>query len=184
MSELPRELEAFLAKPPSGRADDAFRDDVLQQSLVLLDRGRSRRKITLLIASYAAIILIGVVWNYFSLRHARIPPPVAIKAPPVEVGEEIVVPAPIAPIAPTPSDPATLEWQAFDSPKEKRAELYWHAGKAYVAHGGDYVSATRCFRQALDAGPAELLQITEDDDILTTALKFERTRKENRNVDQ
>jgi hypothetical protein len=182
MSELPRELEAFLAKPPSGRADDAFRDDVLQQSLVLLDRGRSRRKITLLFASYAAIILIGVVWNYFSLRQTRIQPPVAIMAPPAAVGvEEIVVPAPIAP---TPSDPATLEWQAFDSPKEKRAELYWHAGKAYVAHGGDYVSATRCFRQALDAGPAELLQITEDDDILTTALKFERTRKENRNVDQ
>jgi hypothetical protein len=179
MSELPRELEAFLAKPPSGRANDAFRDEVLQQSLALLDRRRSRRKIMLLFASYAAII---GVWSYFSMRQTRIQPPVAIMAPPVEVRvEEIPLPAPIAP---TPSDPATLEWQAFDSPKEKRAELYWHAGKAYVAHGGDYVSATRCFRQALDAGPAELLQITDDDDILTTALKFERTRKENRNDDE
>ena len=69
-----------------------------------------------------------------------------------------------------------LEWQALDSP-EQRPEAYREAGDRYVAEEGDYRSAVRCYREALDAGSDRDLTIAPEDNWLLMALKDARQKE-------
>jgi hypothetical protein len=68
------------------------------------------------------------------------------------------------------------EWQALDSP-EQRPEDYRAAGDRYVAEEGDYQSAVRCYRDALDAGSDKDLAVKPDDSWLLMALKDARQKE-------
>lgn len=175
MSDLPPDLEAFLARPPQS-ATESFREEVLDDTLAVLSRRRSQWQVKWFVAAWVVPVLLLAIWSLARTRMA-----VDKAAPPAPLPPRIEnVEPPATP--PSPPDAQELEWQAFDSPRNLRSKLYWQAGQAYVALTGDYVSAVRCFRQALDAGPPEFLQITAEDDFLTMALKIERTRKENADV--
>jgi hypothetical protein len=75
-----------------------------------------------------------------------------------------------------PASPLAQEWQALDSP-EQRPEAYREAGDRYVAEEGDYESAVRCYREALDAGSERDLAIRPDDSWLLMVLKDARQKE-------
>jgi hypothetical protein len=78
--------------------------------------------------------------------------------------------------ASAPVSPREQEWQALDSPQQ-RPEAYREAGDRYVAEEGDYQSAVRCYREALDAGSERDLAIRQDDSWLLMVLKDARQKE-------
>jgi hypothetical protein len=78
--------------------------------------------------------------------------------------------------ASAPVSPREQEWQALDSP-EQRPEAYREAGDRYVAEEGDYQSAVRCYREALDAGSDKDLAVAPEDNWLLIALKDARQKE-------
>jgi len=77
--------------------------------------------------------------------------------------------------------PHELELQAEQAGDAERARIYLVAGRRYAADRGDWESAMRCYRHALDAAPGEVERIDpQSDDWLLIALKIERQKeKEN-----
>ena len=186
MNDLPRELEAYLTDSDGEHASAEFRRNLYDQTESLLPSPRLGRHRQVLIAAacgplfLGVLLLLGIWWI---LRSSAMPNEAAIVVPVVvvPVNDEAPAPAP-APSEPTFSPALTLEWQAFDSAPANQAKLYWSAGQSYVAAEGDYLSAIRCYRQALEAGPAEMRQITDEDDVLSMALKLDRHQKEKRDA--
>jgi hypothetical protein len=76
---------------------------------------------------------------------------------------------------PTPPSPLTLEWQALDSP-QPRPDVYRSAGDRYD-EDGDYQSALRCYRGALDTGSDKDLAIAPEDSWLLMVLKDARQKE-------
>lgn len=164
MNDLPDDLEAILKLPPSG-ASPELRGRLLEETSALLPRQMVRRPRAAVLVAAAVLIAAGLGW--FVMRSRQ--PPGATEA------------ATLTKSPATPAVPVTaldLEWRAFDSAPKEQAALYWSAGHEYVGAHGDYESALRCYRQALDTGTAESRQITDEDDVLAMALKLERTYQE------
>jgi hypothetical protein len=175
MSELPRELEAFLSGPPAQRPSAAFRERLLEETEILLPRPWFPRHFAVRAAACLVVSVLGLFASWALLRRP--------------ITQASLVPATLAPveaiqlreIASLPLSPAeALEWQAIES-SSFRPQIYWNAGQAYMAEDGDYLSALRCYRQALDATPPELCQVTDDDDLLAMILKFDRSHQEKKN---
>lgn len=72
--------------------------------------------------------------------------------------------------------PLALEWQALDSP-QPRPDLARRAGDRYAAEEGDYQSALRCYRDALDASSDNDLAIQPGDSWLLMVLKDARQKE-------
>jgi hypothetical protein len=87
-----------------------------------------------------------------------------------------------APAPPPDSEPALtaieLEWKAFDAGPMQQAGLYFQAAQRYFDDHQDFASALRCYRQAFDAGPRDLLAVSPSDNWLVMAIKLD-CRKEN-----
>ncbi len=184
MNGLPNELEAFLTDPDGERASAVFRRNLLDQTESLLPNPGPRRHRQFLAAAACGPLLLGVLLFFgiwWILRRGAVWNDVALVDPvavvPAIVEAPVLAPVP-APSEPTFSPALTLEWRAFDSAPANQAKLYWSAGQSYVAAEGDYLSAIRCYRQALESGPAEMRQITDEDDLLAMALKLDRNPKE------
>jgi len=175
MNELPRELEAFLAGPPADHPSAAFRERILEETEIFLPRPWISRRLAVPAAALGMLVLWGALTSWSILRRPVTPPP-AVLAP------AAFVQAPrFSEIASMPLSPAEmLEWQAIESAPQIRPQIYWSAGQTYLADEGDYLSALRCYRQALDAGTPELREVTDDDDLLAMVLKFDRSHKENK----
>jgi hypothetical protein len=75
-----------------------------------------------------------------------------------------------------PTSPVALEWQALDSP-QPRPDLARQAGDRYAAEEGDYQSALRCYRDALDAGSDRDRAIQPNDSWLLMVLKNAREKE-------
>ena len=71
-----------------------------------------------------------------------------------------------------------VEWDALDRPEQAKA-LYRQAGERYVAEG-DFAGAVRSYGGSLDAGTAEDLEATPDDDWLLAAIKIARKKESER----
>src|SRR4051812_48014211 len=175
MSELPRELEAFLAGPPAQRPSVAFRERLLEETEILLPRPWFPRHF---VVRAAAFFVVGVLGLFASWALVRRPVTQASRIPATLAPVDAIQLREIASVPLTPAE--ALEWQAIEI-SAFRPQLYWNAGQAYMAEDGDYLSTLRCYRQALDATPPELCQVTDDDDLLAMILKFARSHKEKKN---
>jgi hypothetical protein len=84
------------------------------------------------------------------------------------------------PVAPAPShhqSALALEWQAFDSLRERGA-LYRQAGERYLQEEHDLQSALRCIGNYLDNGTEQDLAISSDDNWLLMAIKVARQKEQ------
>jgi hypothetical protein len=102
---------------------------------------------------------------------------------PVRNGPEMARLAPNPAPSPDPS-PSTvppvsaieLEWQALDSPGP-RPDLFRRAGDQYLKETGDFQSALRCYRSALDGGSETELTISPEDSWLLIELKTAKQKE-------
>jgi hypothetical protein len=81
-------------------------------------------------------------------------------------------------------EPASAaEYRAEQADGVEQAREYFAVGKRYAEETGDWNSALRCYRNALDADPKQAERIDVDnDDWLTMALKLDRQKeKDNAN---
>jgi hypothetical protein len=129
------------AEPPS--QDDRLRQQVWRRTQGLLRRRRWGKRAAVA-AALAACFLAGVGTG--RLGTERLP---ADKGVVASTGPGPVHP-PIEPLEQTSSSALALEWQALDS-SQPQPELARQAGDRYAADEGDYQSALRCYRDALDA---------------------------------
>jgi hypothetical protein len=167
-------LDDLLHAPPAAPSN-ALRHELLHRTTRVVRRRRLVRRQADVSALAAAVVVAALVGG--SLRPpppAPIapPPPIAQQAPPAQMPE---------PKSPEPEPmPAALvkEWQAFDTRGPVRLALLLEAGDRYIADHHDLASAVRCYRQALDAAPENMLEIRPTDNWLVMALKLDR-QKEN-----
>jgi hypothetical protein len=176
MSEFSRDLEAFLAQQPGEPASDAFRARLLCETEALVPHRRSPWRVVACAAAPCGLLVAFVLAWWMWRSHAQRPMmPALVDGEGPQAMNIAALPELVE--TETPSALA-LEWQAFDGESKDRAQLYWSAGQAYASSEGDLLSALRCYRQALDAGPAELRNVTDDDDALAMLLKFDRSHQE------
>jgi hypothetical protein len=158
---------------PSGDAPPELRDRVRTATLDCVRRRRRMRRAAQIAAGAGlAAIVVFAVW-------ATRP-----RSTPAETKQESaqVPQAPRqAPAAKVEDDPAAgsalaLEWQAFDSQTE-RARRYFQAGDRYLEAEEDYVSAVRCYSQALASARPEEIRIAPDDNWLVVTLKRARLQE-------
>src|SRR5262245_3719408 len=164
----PDDLDVLLA-PPAGTATDAMRAQIQQRTSrqvryrLFVRRGR-------LMIALAACYLTGMVT--IDVLHSR--------TQPVSVG--IVQAKPEVTIVLVPVERARdVELRAEQAEAAEQAQVYFTAGRRYAEEAGDWNSALRCYRNALDADQAQAEKIDPDhDDWLTMALKLDRQKeKEN-----
>jgi hypothetical protein len=160
----------FLDAPPSAAGDIALQERLFRQTTRMIRRRRWLRRAGFA-AAFAACYLAGAVTVYL----------VRSPAPP----QPGTVPLPSPPSTASPGETTVgltavaLENQALDS-VQPQPELYRLAGDRYVAESGDLQAALRCYRQALDEGPEQDLQVKPEDSWLLIALKEARQKeKEN-----
>lgn len=163
MNDLPDDVEAILHRPPTAPSPQLRQRlfDETSAHLPAPPNPRPRRVRAALVAA-SVLLAAGAVW--WMNRPAAVPPP--------------PLTATALDDAKPPVSAVDLEWQAFDSSSQDRAAVYWSAGQEYIAAHSDYESALRCYRQALETGPAESRQITDEDDVLAMALKLDRLYQE------
>jgi hypothetical protein len=158
--DLCEELEPIGPPPP----DERLRRAVWRRVQARLRRRRWWKRAAVA-AALAACYLVG----FGTARLGTEPPPPTGAGPGKSSG---VAPA-VTP--PTPS-PLVLEWQALDS-LEPRPDLALQAGDRYAAEEGDYQSALRCYRGALDSGSDKDLAIDPKDSWLLMVLKNARQKE-------
>jgi hypothetical protein len=151
---------------PPPRAD-RLRDDLRLRLQRRLRRRRWWRQ-GALVAALAACYVAG-------FGTARLAPEGPPESRPTAAGGLKQIKIPLHALWP-PASPLEREWQALDSP-EQRPEAYREAGDGYVAEDGDYLSAVRCYREALDVGSDTGLTIAPDDNWLLMALKHARQKE-------
>jgi len=170
MSKIPApdDLEALLT-PSASPAAAGLREQLQQRTAGTIRRRLWRRRGRLVIA-LAACYLAGMVTIDF-LRSR----PESIK-----VGVLHVVPQRVVVILPVEA-PRAVELRAEQAERPEQAQVYFTAGKRYATEAGDWDSALRCYRNALDADPKQAEHIDPDnDDWLAMALKLDRQKeKEN-----
>jgi tetratricopeptide (TPR) repeat protein len=102
----------------------------------------------------------------------------AVRNRPESVRVEIVrmsTPAKVVVVVAQPAQEAELQAEQVTS---DQAQAYFAAGQRYASELGDWDSALRCYRNALDADPAQAEHIDVDnDDWLTLALKLDRQKE-------
>jgi hypothetical protein len=164
-------VERFLAADFVGQAPAALRQGVLAKTTRVLRRRRLVRRLGLT-AALAACFLAGV--GTTSLWRSLEPPgqdgrsASATHSPPAT-----------PPTAPEPPlSLVELEWRAFDS-RNNRAALFFEVARRYLEEQHDFDSALRCYSQALDAAPREVLAIRPEDNWLVMALKQARQKENN-----
>jgi tetratricopeptide (TPR) repeat protein len=170
MSNMPApdDLEALLT-PNASPATVGLREQLQRRTA-----GTVRRRLWLrrgqLVFALAACYLAGMVT--IDLMRSR-PEPVA-------VGVLHTVPQKMVVIVPAEA-PRAVEMRAEQAEPPEQAQVYFAAGKRYATEAGDWDSALRCYRNALDADPKQAEHIDPDhDDWLTMALKLDRQKeKEN-----
>ena len=162
---LPNEPDpcADLLSGPAAPAASALRTRLLAQTTSMVRRRRRLRQ-GLYLGALAAGLLLGVCAALWWPRGEAI---VITKLPPPP---EDRTPAPPAPSA------LAQEWRAVDATAD-RAKEFLAAGDRYLEEEQDAAGALRCYRQALDAAPAQALDFSPDDNWLVMALKDAR-RKE------
>jgi hypothetical protein len=146
-----------LLTPPTAGPDPEQRGRVLAATLGELRRrrrGRRERLVGALAAAVAAAVVLFAV------------------APPLPRTERLGQPIEHSAVEPRPAD---VEWTALDHPEQAK-QLYREAGRRYVEEG-DFAGAVRSYGGALDAGTADDLEATAEDDWLLAAIKIAR-RKE------
>jgi hypothetical protein len=141
---------------------DRLREALWRRLRRRLRRGRWWKR-----AAVAAALAACYAAGFGTARLATEPTPAPSTV--VVADDRMMPPAP-------PASPLAQEWQALDSP-EQRPEAYREAGDRYVAEEGDYQSAVRCYREALDAGSERDLAIQPDDSWLLMVLKDARQKE-------
>ncbi|HLW66090.1 MAG TPA: hypothetical protein VKS79_12335 [Gemmataceae bacterium] len=170
MSDMPApdDLEALLTPnlmPASAAVRGLIerRSSGAVRSRLWLRRGR-------LVVALAACYLAGMV----TIDFLRMRPDI------VTVGVLRTLPERIVVVIPAEA-PLAVELRAEQALPPEQAQVYFTAGKRYATEAGDWDSALRCYRNALDADPKQAERIDPDnDDWLTMALKLDRQKeKEN-----
>jgi hypothetical protein len=153
-----------IGPPP---ATDRLREALWRRLRRRLRRGRWWKR-----AAVAAALAACYAAGFGTARLATEPAP---EPRPTATGGLKQLKLPIEALQP-PASPLEREWQALDSP-EPRPDAYREAGDRYVAEAGDYQSAVRCYRQALDVGSERDLAIKPDDSWLLMVLKDARQKE-------
>ena len=170
MNELPDPLQELL-QPAPAREPIELRERLRGQTSRLVRRRLIVRRMASA-GAVAACLFAAALVGYFV--RPKLEPVVAV--PPVvempQQPEAVVVEVAQEPMA----NPVDLEWQAFDSQKN-RAASYFLAGNKYLEASEDVESALRCYTQALDACTAAELEITPDDNWLVVTLKKARLKE-------
>jgi hypothetical protein len=172
MNEQPDPLRELL-QPLPRREPMELRDQVRAQTSRIVRRRLIARRVAAA-GALAACLMAAALAGYFlrpnSVSRREVPFVVDAPRPPelpvVEIAQE--------PMA----NPVELEWQAFDSQKN-RAASYFLAGNKYLEASDDVESALRCYTQALDACTPEQLEITPEDNWLVVTLKNARLKERN-----
>ena len=175
---LPPPLDDFLHAPPPAVASEALRRELLAKTTRLVRRGRAVRRLAVAWLAAASVIATLVGWSLW--RPAPEPERRVVIVDPSGSMNLAPDPAPDPPTpTPEPMPPALAkEWQAFDTRGPERVQLLMEAGDRYIADHHDLASAVRCYRQALDAAPHDVLAINPNDNWLVMAMKLDR-QKEN-----
>jgi hypothetical protein len=149
-----------LLRVPCASASPSFRATLLLRTRRLLRRRRWRNRLALA-AALAACYVLGVLTLSWLRPLPAAPPEAPVKA----------VESPTTALAS--ATPLLEEWRVLDS-GERTPEVYRQVGDRYVAEEGDYRSALRCYRDALDAGSEKDLAIAPGDSWLLMVLKDAR----------
>jgi hypothetical protein len=170
MNQQPDPLRELL-QPSPRREPMELREQVRAQTSRIVRRRLIARRVAaagVLAACLAGALLVGYFLRPTSEPNREALPVVDAPRPPelpvVEIAQE--------PMA----NPVELEWQAFDSQKN-RAASYFLAGNKYLEASEDVASALRCYTQALDACTPEQLEITPEDNWLVVTLKNARLKE-------
>jgi hypothetical protein len=159
------DLESLLL-PRLCPAPTGLRERIEQRAIGTLHRRRWLRRGRLVVA-LAACFLAGMVTIDFLRSRPK----------PVAVGELRAMPQQTVVFVPVEAPPA-VELRAEQAERPEQAQVYFTAGKRYAAEAGDWDSALRCYRNALDADPQQAEHIDPDnDDWLTMALKLDRQKE-------
>jgi hypothetical protein len=178
---LPGPLDDFLSSAQPRSQARALREEVLAKTTRVVRRRRAARRLVLAGSLAAAVVLGAAIgWVCRPAPQEQVPQLVEKKAP-IPPREE--APPPLK--QPVPDDivevvlsPALAkEWQAFDAPPAQRVPLLFEAGDRYVADDQDFASALRCYRQALDLGGEDTLEVRPTDNWLVMALKIDRQKE-------
>lgn len=166
--------------PPIRESSAAARDSLRERTAGVVRWRRYRRRAWQVVGALAAqgVVAAAVVaWllatGTISWRHQTLPENPVAKG--VELPPEAPTPIPENPL---PVSAVDLEWRAFDAPAEQQPALYFEAGQRYFDEQNDLESALRCYRQAFDSRPQELLTVSPTDNWLAMAIKID-CRKEN-----
>jgi len=170
MNEVPApdDLHVLLT-PSTGTATDAMRAQIQQRTSRQVRNRLFVRRGRLLIA-LAACYLAGLAT--IDVLRSRTQP----------VGVGIVPTKPERTIVLVPVErPGDVELRAEQAQAAEQAQVYFAAGRRYAKEAGDWDSALRCYRNALDADPNQADRLDPDnDDWLAMALKLDRQKeKEN-----
>ena len=165
MNELPDPLQELL-QPLPAREPMGLRERMRDQTSRLVRRRLILRRVATAVVAAACLLVAALVGYVIRPKLEPIP-----TTPPF-------VEAPRAPEIPqeAPVNPVDLEWQAFDSQKN-RAASYFLAGNKYLEASEDVESALRCYTQALNACTPAELEITPDDNWLVVTLKNARLKE-------
>jgi hypothetical protein len=172
MNPQPDPLSELLQPAPC-REPTELREQVRAQTSRIVRRRLIARRLAAagaLAACLAAAALVGYILRLNSEARRE--------APPVVDGPRLPEPVIIEVAQEPPANPVELEWQAFDSQKN-RAASYFLAGNKYLEANEDVESALRCYTQALDACTPAELEITPDDNWLVVILKNARLKEKN-----
>jgi hypothetical protein len=164
----PEDLDAWLT-PNASPASADLREQLQHRTVGTIRRRLWRRRGRLVIA-LAACYLAGMMTIDF------------LRSQPEPVKAGVLQAAPQRMVAVIPVEaPRAVELRAEQSERPEQAQVYFTAGKRYATEAGDWDSALRCYRNALDADPKQAEHIDPDnDDWLTMALKLDRQKeKEN-----
>jgi hypothetical protein len=164
-------VERFLNSHHAGPPLAELREAVLSKTTRILRRRLLRRRLAWA-GALAACFLAGMatmfVWRSFKTSQQPEPSPLA-KADPLQKPDPATTREPPSLV--------DLEWLAFDS-RDDRADLFFEVARLYFEEQHDFDSAVRCYSQALDAAPREVLAIRPDDNRLVMALKEARQKGE------
>jgi tetratricopeptide (TPR) repeat protein len=171
-------VDQFLTTDFSAASTPGLRQAVFAQTARVLRRRRVGRRLAAL-GALAACFLAGMATMLAWQTHES-PRELAQLVPPNENHAAKQPDKPVALSTKHEEAPSLveLEWRAFDS-RDNRAALFFDVAQRYLEEQKDYEAALRCYRQALDAAPREVLAIRPDDNWLVMALKEARQKEKN-----
>ncbi|HYV36461.1 MAG TPA: hypothetical protein VE988_12190 [Gemmataceae bacterium] len=171
---MPDPLDDFLDRSFSCDPPEGLQIALRQKTTRMLTRQRWLRRLALAGAA-AACYVAGLATMWLIPPRTTIiqsePPP----NPPVVIVEKQIE-QPLVVDVNQPEKAIVYEWKAHDEPNN-RAANFFKAGDLYLVQENDAEGALRCYRQALDAGGLQALELTPDDTWLVSALKNARLKE-------